>query len=86
MDAGLTKRPAGVAFNALSSAVFDILAQYTAFPWPVMLAQCKRVAVDPANLTKKGLLDALPYIVAGVARFTSPEKATRAEQELRALR
>ncbi len=85
MDAGLTKRPAGVVFNALSDAVFEVLSQYTAFPWPVMLAQCKRVAVDPANLTKKGLAEALPHIVSGVARFTSPEKASRVEHALRAL-
>lgn len=83
MDPGLTQRPQGVVFNALSDAVFVILARYTAFPWPVMLAQ--RVSADPANLTKKGLADALQHRATGVARFTSPEKAHRAEVELRAL-
>lgn len=85
MDAGLTKRPPGIAFNALSEAVFEVLSDYTAFPWPVMLAQCKRVAADPANLTKKTLSDAMPHLVMGVARFTSPEKGARVEQALRAL-
>lgn len=79
------QRPQGVVFNALSDAVFVILARYTAFPWPVMLAQCKRVSADPANLTKKGLADALQHLATGVARFTSPEKAHKVEIELRAL-
>ena len=85
MAAGLTNRPASLTFSALSEAVFDILAQHTEFPWPVMLAQCKRVAADPANLAKKSLTEAPPHIVIGVARFTSPEKAAQLEQELRAV-
>ncbi len=85
MDAKLTRRPDGVTFNALSEQVFAVLARYTVFPWPVMVAQCKRVGADPANLTAPDVKRALPHLVAGVSRFTDPKKAAAAERELLAL-
>jgi hypothetical protein len=85
MDTKLTRRPDGVHLNALSTAVFDVLARFTAFPWPIMLAQCKRVNVDPSELTADGLRKALPFIVHGVERFTDPVKAGQAEEELSSL-
>ena len=85
MDPKLTRRPDGVSLGPLSGRVFDVLAQYTVFPWPVMMAQCKRIGADPARLTTEELERALPFIVSGVARFTDPGKAARAERELLAL-
>lgn len=81
----LSQRPAGVLFNALSEAVFECLARHTAFPWPVMLAQSKRVGEDPANLTSAGLTKAMPHFVTAVERFTDPVKAASVHRELRAL-
>ena len=85
MDDHLTRRPEGVQLNALSDAVFEILARYTAFPWPVMLAQCRRVAVDPAQLTVDALLMAMPFMVQGVGRFTDPLRAQQVGRELAEL-
>ncbi len=85
MDSGLRRRPADVTFNPLSEAVFDVLSRFTVFPWPVMVAQCKRVSVDPANLTKEGLAKSLPFLVTGVGRFTDEDKAAGAEQALTRL-
>jgi hypothetical protein len=85
MDDRLTRRPEGIELNALSDSVFVILARYTAFPWPVMFAQCKRIGADPARLTVEQLQMALPFIVHGVARFTDPLRAERAGRELAEL-
>jgi len=85
MDDGLRRRPADVTLNPLSEAVFDVLSRFTVFPWPVMVAQCKRVAVDPAALTKDGLAKSLPFLVTGVGRFTDEDKAAAAEQALTKL-
>lgn len=85
MDSGLRQRPADVTLNALSEQVFDVLSRFTVFPWPVMVAQCKRVSVDPENLTKAGLAKSLPFLVTGVGRFTDEDKAASAEQALTRL-
>ena len=46
MDDEIGRPPDGVAFNRLSRSVFEALSRFTVFPWPIMLAQCKRV-IDP---------------------------------------
>jgi hypothetical protein len=65
--------------------VFDVLGRYTAFPWPIMLAQCKRANVDPAMLRASDLPKVLDFIVEAVERFTSPEKARAVRTELQQL-
>jgi hypothetical protein len=82
MDRKLTAPPEGVDLNPLSGEVFETLARFTAFPWPVLLAQCKRVGADPAKLTPETLASALPFIVQGVGRFTDPANAAAAEKAL----
>lgn len=81
----LGKPPDGVVLAPLSAKVFDVLAQETAFPWPVMVAQCKRCAVDPTALTTTDLKTVTPFLAQGVARFTSPEKGERVRDELEKL-
>jgi hypothetical protein len=85
MDDRLARRPEGIELNALSESVFVILERYTAFPWPVMFAQCKRVGADPAQLTVDQLQLAMPFIVQGVSRFTDPLRAQQAGRELAEL-
>ena len=34
----LAKRPEGL--SPLAAQIFDVLARYTAFPWPVLMTQC----------------------------------------------
>ena len=81
----LRQLPLGVTLGPLSLQVFDVLAKYTAFPWPVMVAQCKRCGVDAANLTPASLRQVIPYLSSGVARFTSPQKGDAARRELERL-
>lgn len=73
------------ALNALSEQVFEVLANYTAFPWPIMMSQCKRCRVDPVALTPATLKEAIPHLSSSVARFTSPQKGEQVRIDLEAL-
>jgi hypothetical protein len=81
----LGKPPEGVVMTPLSARVFQVLAQHTAFPWAVMLAQCKRCDVDPSALSPTDLKKVAPYLSTGVARFTTPEKGESVLRELERL-
>lgn len=83
MERGLT-RPEGL--SDFSGQVFDVLARYTMFPWPVLKTQAERVGVDPARITPVHLDGPLlDYLAAGVARFTSSAKGDQVRGELAAL-
>lgn len=69
-----SKLPAGVTLNPLARAVFDVLAGHTAFPWPVLSAQCKRQGCVAEALTMAELRGLIPALSTSVGRFTSPEK------------
>jgi len=73
------------ALSEFSAKVYEVLSRYTAFPWPVMAAQCRRLKLDPANLSAASLQQAAGLLSEGVARFTSPEKGQAVAEELRAL-
>lgn len=75
--------PAGL--SPFSRAVFDAIAKYTAFPWPILTAQCKRGGLDPMNLDAAALTQLIPLIAQGVGLFTSPEKAALVRAELTRL-
>jgi hypothetical protein len=81
----LKKYPAGVTLGTLSMRVFDCLVKYTSFPWPILTAQCKRCQLDPASLNAEGLERVLPFLVEGVARFTSPQKGDALKEDLSAI-
>jgi hypothetical protein len=81
----LKKYPEGVVLGAVSIKVFDCLTRYTSFPWPILMAQSKRCQLEPAALTYDGLERVLPFLVEGVARFTSPQKGELLRQELTAI-
>lgn len=86
MDERLTRPPAGVELGALSQRVFEILAEFTAFPWPVLHAQAVRVGVDARNLMRDDLVRLGPKLAEGVARFTTPEKGAAVLKRLGELR
>ena len=85
MEQSLIKPPRDVELGALSAKVFDILAQYTAFPWPVLKAQSRRMDAAPENLDAEQLAKLLEHLVRGVERFTSPETGERVRADLQAL-
>lgn len=85
MSFGFRSVPKDVELNPLSTRVFDTLAEMTSFPWAVMLAQAKRVGVDPANLTPQSLETLTPLIARAIGRFSSPEVEENVVVELSAL-
>lgn len=78
----LKNLPLGVDLGRISSLVFEVLAEHTAFPWPVMVAQCQRCGFDPVDLNAEQLEQVISHLARGVARFTSPAKAESVEREL----
>lgn len=85
MNAPGNKLPSGVTLGPLSRAVFDVLARYTAFPWPVLSAQCKRAGCVAENLCLNDLRSLIPALGTSVGRFTSPEKELAVRRELETL-
>lgn len=85
MEERLKRPPPGAELGALSLQVFEILAEYTVFPWPVLLAQAGRVGADPQHLTRADLEHLGPRLAEGVARFTSPEKGAAVLARIRQL-
>lgn len=81
----LQKLPEGVHLGGLSTRVFEILAEHTSFPWPVMQAQCRREGVDPTAITPEGLGRVVDHLAKAVARFTTPQNGTKVAEALRPL-
>ena len=82
MELKSSKIPAGVSLSPLAHEVFKVLERYTAFPWPILAAQCKRAGTTPTALTENSLLTLIPLLAAGVGRFTSPEKEAAVQRDL----
>ncbi len=78
----MNRPPEGAKLSEVALQVFEILRKYTGFPWPVLAAQCKRVGVTPETLTVAALPTLIPFLAAGVGRFTSPEKELAVRKEL----
>jgi len=70
----------------LAGMVFDVLSKYTAFPWPVLSTQCKRVGVEPGSMRPADLDKVIELLSDGVAKFTTPEKGESVRRELSLLR
>jgi hypothetical protein len=85
MVASLTGVPEGVVLSPVAREVYLVLQQHTAFPWPVLLTQCKRLGFDVAQLTSSDLTVVLPLLAAGVGRFTSPAHESAVRAGLQAL-
>ena len=71
--------------SPVAREVFKVLERYTAFPWPILAAQCKRVGTAPDQLEPVSLPALIPLLAAGVGRFTSPAKESAVKKELLAL-
>lgn len=71
--------------SPFARTVFETLGRYTAFPWPIMMAQCRRAELDPKTLDARGLGVVIDFFSEAVGRFTSPEKAAAVHAELAAL-
>jgi hypothetical protein len=85
MDGFIKQLPPGIQLSPVAHSVFEILLRYTAFPWPVLAAQCKRAGCVPEKLTLVDLRGLIPALSNSVGRFTSPEKEQAARSELTAL-
>jgi len=85
IEKGTSAPPKGLELSEVSAAVFEILSEYTAFPWPVLMAQAQRRGVVPESLTIADLEVLLPLLARGVERFTSPEAGEKVRERLSAL-
>lgn len=85
MELGFRKLPDGLDLAPFSRRVFDTLAGYTSFPWPIMQAQSKRVGADPARLSRADLRSLTPLLAEAVGRFTSPEAKASVQAKLELL-
>ncbi len=85
MAGASVKATAPEGMGPFSRSVFEVLARYTAFPWPILSAQCKRSGVDAMNLDSAGLAKIIPLVARGVGLFTTPEKAILVSAELARL-
>ncbi len=77
--------PANVQLSPMAERVLAILSHHTAFPWPVLMAQCQRCNLDPAQIGAAEVKQLAPLLSAGVARFTSPQKGAQVLAELNKL-
>lgn len=66
----------------LSLRVHQVLAQYTAFPWPIMRSQCRRHGIDAQALTPATLGFVLRDLALGVARFRDSQAGVAAHRDL----
>ena len=85
MEERLVRPPKGVTLNPLSMRVFDLLSQFTAFPWPLLKTQAERIDCDPANLGHTALQRLIAPLAKGVARFNTPEAGEAVETALRRM-
>ncbi|MEM6295856.1 MAG: hypothetical protein AAGA54_31580 [Myxococcota bacterium] len=85
MDELLVRLPEGVELSPVAEAAFKVLAQHTAFPWPVLKTQAKRLGFDAASLSVEQLGEMIELLAVGVERFTSPEAGEQVRTALRAL-
>jgi hypothetical protein len=83
-SSAVAKKPSGL--SPLAAHMFDVLARYTVFPWPVLLTQCQRLRIDPGKLNASAATKELvDNLATGVGRFTSPDKARKVQAELESL-
>lgn len=82
MEERLIRPPRGVTLNPLSERVFDVLSEFTAFPWPLLKTQAERIKCDPANLGRPALERLIEPLARGVARFNTPEAGRSVQQAL----
>jgi hypothetical protein len=68
--------------SPLSSSVFAALSRYTAFPWPLMKARCRRHRIDASTLTPTTLGFMVQDLALGVARFNGTEAGFQARRAL----
>ena len=85
MDTSLTGVPAGATLSPLAREVFQVLQGHTAFPWPVLSTQCKRLNIDLAVFSAADLAHVTPQLAASVGRFTSPAHEAAVKRDLLAL-
>lgn len=65
-----------------SFKVYQALAKFTAFPWPIMKSQCRRRGLDPAELSATQLGFVLQDLALAVARFNDMNTGFAARRAL----
>jgi hypothetical protein len=71
--------------SPLSTKVFHVLSLYTAFPWPLMHARCRRHRIDATALSPTTLGFMTHDLALGVARFNGTDAGFAARTALARL-
>lgn len=69
----------------LSRQVYAIVAQHTAFPWPLLTTRCRRLGVDAASLTAADIRTVTQPLALAVAQVSTPRAAIRMRLQLQDL-
>jgi len=65
-----------------SLALHDLLRGFTAFPWALMMAVCRKHGCDPAALTRSEIEALIPAFALGIASFNDVDEGFRVKREL----
>lgn len=65
-----------------SLALHDLLRRFTAFPWALMNAVCRKHGCDPAALTRSEIEALIPAFALGIASFNDVDDGFRVKREL----
>ncbi|HET6581944.1 MAG TPA: hypothetical protein VFG69_00830 [Nannocystaceae bacterium] len=65
-----------------SIALRDLLGRFTAFPWALITAVCRRHGCDPRALTRSEIEAMIPAIALAVASFNEVDDGFRVKREL----
>ena len=68
-----------VELNPLATRVHDLMAGFTSFPKPILVAQCKHIGKTPSTLEPGDLARLAPYVGNAVALFSNPGKGKELE-------
>jgi len=72
--------------NDLAKRLHALIGQYTAFPGPILTAQCKYIKKTPSTIEPADLEKLSTYIGRAVALFSNPAKGQELEKAIARLK
>ncbi len=69
-----------VEYNELSKRLRDLISQYSHFPEPILITQCKRLGKLPKDITRADLPLLSEYVRKAIGNFANPQRAEEAAQ------
>jgi hypothetical protein len=70
--------PDTTGYNELARKIHDLLTQYSHFPAPILVTQCKRLGKTPLDIALQDLPQLAEYIKKAISNFSNPQRAEEA--------